>query len=140
MIIISLIINYRILPRESALVSISPREPAIENMAKKESKKTSTNPDVEANKNIAALSYIWILCLVPLLSKKNSEFAQFHAKQGLILFIIELIAGLFVWFPFFGQLLMLLLIVISVMGIIKTYNGEWWKIPFIYEWSKKINL
>jgi len=109
-------------------------------MAKKESKKISTNPDVETNKNIAALSYIWILCLVPLLGKKNSEFAQFHAKQGLILFIIELIAGLFIWFPFFGQLLMLLLIVISVIGIIKTYNGEWWKIPFVYEWSKKINL
>ena len=40
----------------------------------------------------------------------------------------------------FHFLLMLALIVISVMGIIKTYNGEWWKIPFIYEWSKKINL
>ena len=109
-------------------------------MAKKESKKTSANPDVETNKNIAALSYIWILCLVPLLGKKDSEFAQFHAKQGLILFIIELIASLFVWFPFFGQLLMLVLIIISVMGIVKTYNGEWWKIPFIFEWSKKINL
>ena len=28
----------------------------------------------------------------------------------------------------------------SVMGIIKTLNGEWWKAPYIYEWSKKINL
>lgn len=103
-------------------------------------KKTAKDPDVEKNKNMAALSYIWILCLVPLLLKKDSKFAQFHAKQGLVLFIIELIAGLLVWFPLFGQLLMLALIVIAVMGVIKALNGEWWKMPIIYEWSKKINL
>ncbi len=105
-------------------------------------KKTTTpkDQDVEANKTVAALSYFWILCLVPLLGKKDSKFAQFHAKQGLVLFIIEVIGGLVFWFPLFGQLLMLALVVISVMGIVKALNGEWWEIPFIYEWSKKINL
>lgn len=107
---------------------------------KKEDNKKSSDPDVEANKVIAALSYVWILFLVPLLAKRDSKFAQFHAKQGLVLFIIELIAGLIVWFPFFGQLIMLGLIVVAVMGIIKALNGEWWKIPYIYNWSLKINL
>lgn len=99
----------------------------------KESPKTSKDKDVQENKTIAALSYIWVLCLVPLLGKRDSEFAQFHAKQGLVLFIIEVIAGLFVWFPVFGPLLMLVLLVISVIGIVKTLNGEWWEAPFIYE-------
>lgn len=99
-----------------------------------------TDKDVEDNKTIAALSYAWILCLVPLLGKRDSKFAQFHAKQGLILFAIEIVAGLIVWFPIFGQLFMLALVIVSVVGIVKTLNGEWWKIPFIYEWSKKINL
>lgn len=99
-----------------------------------------TNKDVLENKAIAALSYAWILCLVPLLGKRNSKFAQFHAKQGLVLFIIELVASLLMWFPIFGQLLMLVLVVVAIMGIIKTLNGEWWKIPYIYQWSKKINL
>ena len=106
-------------------------------------KKTTTNlkdPDIEANKTLAALSYVWILCLVPLLGKRSSRFAQFHAKQGLVLFIIEIIAGLIFWVPLFGQLLMLAIAVVAVMGIVKTLNGEWWKIPYIYEWSKKINL
>lgn len=109
---------------------------------KKEEPKTKTSKDldVEVNKGIAVLSYVWILCLVPLLGKRDSEFAQFHAKQGLVLFIIEIVASLFIWFPIFGQLLMLLLLIVAVMGIIKTLNGEWWKIPYIYEWSKKINL
>jgi hypothetical protein len=35
---------------------------------------------------------------------------------------------------------MLALFVIAVMGIIKTLNGEWWEIPYIYDWSKKIKL
>ena len=96
--------------------------------------------DVEENKLLAALSYVWILCLVPLLAKRESKFAQFHAKQGLVLFIIDLIASLFFWFPLFGQLLMLLLLVVSILGIVKAYNGEWWKMPLVYEWSKKINL
>ena len=96
--------------------------------------------DIEANKTLAALSYVWILCLVPLLGKRNSKFAQFHAKQGLVLFVIEIIAGLIFWFPIFGQLLMLAIAVVAVMGIIKTLNGEWWEIPYIYEWSQKINL
>ena len=109
-------------------------------MTQEKNNENSSDLDVEANKNVAALSYLWVLCLVPLLGKKNSKFAQFHAKQGLILFIIELIAGLVAWFPFFGQLFILILIVVAVMGIVRAYNGEWWKIPFVYEWSKKINL
>ncbi len=109
------------------------------------SKKTTNNTsfdsaDVEKNKNIAVLSYVWILCLVPLLGKRDSEFAQFHAKQGLVLFAVEIIASLFVWFPIFGQLIMIGLLVLSVIGIVKTLNGERWEIPVIYEWSKKINL
>jgi uncharacterized membrane protein len=109
-------------------------------MPKEKKKKTAKDLDAEINKNIAAMSYLWILCLVPLLGKRDSEYAQFHAKQGLVLFGIELIASLFVWFPVFGQLFMLALLVISVMGVVKTLNEEWWEIPFIYEWSKKIKL
>ncbi len=107
---------------------------------KTESKNSSKEKDVENNKAIAALSYVWILCLIPLLGKRDSEFAQFHAKQGLVLFIIEIVVSLFAWFPIFGQLLMLALLVVAVMGIIKALNGEWWEVPLVYEWSKKIKL
>jgi uncharacterized membrane protein len=101
---------------------------------------TGTDPDVEANKTAAALSYLWILCLIPLLTKKDSKFAQFHAKQGLVLFGIELIASILFWFPVFGQLLSIVLVIVSVIGIIKAYNGEWYKMPYIYDWSLKIKL
>ncbi len=96
--------------------------------------------DIEQNNTIAALSYVWILFLIPMLAKRRSKFCQFHAKQGLVLFIVEIIASFIFWIPLIGQLLVLLLIIISIIGIVKTLNGEWWKVPFIYDWSKKINL
>ena len=96
--------------------------------------------DAEQNSGVAALSYLWILFIVPLLGKRNSKFAQFHAKQGLVLFGIELVAGMFAWFPIFGQLIVLALIVVAVMGAVKALNEEWWEIPYISEWSKKINF
>jgi uncharacterized membrane protein len=92
--------------------------------------------DAAENYTAAILSYIWILFLIPLLAKRNSKFCQFHAKQGLILFIASLVC----WFPFFGWVIGLLVILFSVIGIIKTYNKEWWKAPFIYELSEKIKI
>lgn len=100
--------------------------------------------DVEANKIVAALSYLWILFLVPLLIKRGSKFAQFHAKQGLVLFILEVIVSFVNIVPILGQLVWffasIIFLVASIIGIIKTLNGEKWEMPYIYEWSKKINL
>jgi len=98
------------------------------------------NSDVEANKTLGAMSYVFILFLVPLLGKRDSKFAQFHAKQGLVLFAVELLVFMFSWVPLLGQLAMLALLIISVMGVVKALNGEWWEIPYVYEWSKKVNL
>ena len=100
--------------------------------------------DVEANKIIASLSYIFILCLAPLLLKKNSGFAQFHARQGLTIAAAWFVLWIFGIIPlvgwvvaFFGNILLL---VVSITGVIKTLNGEAWQIPYVYEWSKKWNL
>lgn len=82
---------------------------------------------------LAAFSYAWILFAIPLFMKKDSEFVQFHAKQGAVLFAISI---LFFWFP----PIWFLLIVISVIAIVKTLSGEKWEIPVVSSWSKKINF
>ena len=105
-------------------------------MANKTTANKAADPDIEKNKTVAALSYVWILFLIPLLSKKRSKFSQFHAKQGLVLFLLSFIA----WFPLIGWLIGLAIIIISIMGILKCLEGTWWKAPYIYELSKKINL
>lgn len=96
--------------------------------------------DVEEHKLVAALSYVWILFLIPLLLNRDSKFSQFHARQGLILCIIEIVGSLVFWIPVVGQILFLLVLIIAVMGFIKTLQGEWWKAPLIYRWSEKIKL
>jgi uncharacterized membrane protein len=92
--------------------------------------------DIEDNKAMAALGYLWILCLVPLLAKPKSKFAQFHARQAVVLFLISFATIV----PIFGLFLFLVLVVVAVTALIKSYNGEWWKIPFVYDLSKKIKL
>ena len=105
-----------------------------------EKKQQIANKDVEENKTVAALSYLWVLCLVPLLTKKKSKFAQFHAKQGLVLFVIEIIGTFIFWIPLIGWAIAIALLVVAIMGVLKALNGEWWKIPYVYDWSKKFNL
>ena len=47
--------------------------------------------DIQQGKFLAFLSYIGILVLVPIFGSQNSKFIRFHANQGLILFIFEVL-------------------------------------------------
>ncbi|MBU0722248.1 hypothetical protein KKA93_02215 [Patescibacteria group bacterium] len=105
-------------------------------MTEEKTTKTPLDPDIKKNKTVAALSYVWILFLIPLLGKKRSTFSQFHAKQGLVLFLLSFLS----WFPLIGWLIGLAIIIISIIGILKCMEGAWWKAPYIYGLSKKINL
>lgn len=95
---------------------------------------------VDSEKYLAAVSYIWILCFVPLFLKRKSEFVQHHAKQGLMLFIAEIVGPIVFWIPVVGWLAGLCIIVLAVMGIMKSLSGEEWEMPFLGKYAKKINL
>jgi uncharacterized membrane protein len=92
--------------------------------------------DVQENKLWAILGYLGILCLIPLLAKKDSKFAQFHAKQGLILLIGEF----FVWVPILGWLLGIVIFVFWIMGIINVLNGKMTPLPIVGELAAKLNI
>ena len=101
--------------------------------------------DIEKHKAVACLSYIFLLFLVPLLTQKESTFAQFHAKQGMILFITWIVVAFILSvIPFIGWMLLpamnLLFIVVSVIAIVKTLSGEAWTIPGMATLQKTFNL
>ena len=96
--------------------------------------------DVEENKTIACLSYIGILCLIPLLAKKDSKFAVANAKQGLALLIVDVIVSAISWIPFVGWLLAIGVLIISIMGVVNCLQGKLWKIPYLYNLSRKWNF
>jgi fumarate reductase subunit D len=100
--------------------------------------------DIEENKVLAAIGYINILCLVPLFLKPKSEFCKFHGKQGLILFIAWIITCVLNVIPLLGQLIFVIgslaIFLLSVLGIIKALSGEYWEMPYVAEYAKKINI
>ena len=92
--------------------------------------------DIKDNKLWAFLGYLGILCLIPLLAKKDSKFAQFHSKQGLILLIGEF----FVWIPFVGWILGIIIFILWIMGVINVFSGKMKPLPLVGELAQKINL
>ena len=90
------------------------------------------------------LSYFGILFLIPLLICKDSRFAQFHAKQGLVLFIAEAIVFMISLIPFIGWLIgfvcWIACLVLSVMGIINVVNGRQILLPIIGKFAKNFEF
>jgi len=107
-------------------------------------KTKETNKDVEDNKVLAAISYIFILCLIPLLTKKDSPYVQFHAKQGLILVVCWFIIWVVMIIPVLGWLVnfigTILLVILSIMGIINALAGKKWELPYLGKYAEKINF
>lgn len=104
--------------------------------------------DIDSNRIVAAIGYVFILCLLPLLGKKESKFAQWHGKQGLALTIAAVvlwIAGFILAFiPIFGWLVMFFgwisLVVLGILGIVNALGGKYWEMPFLGKYAKEIKL
>lgn len=95
--------------------------------------------DVRENKIFAVLSYLGILVLVPLLAKKESKFAMFHAKQGLVL-LIGWIIGWLLSFVFIGFIIDIVLIIFSIWGLINAATGKMVKLPVIGDLAEKFKF
>lgn len=88
--------------------------------------------DIEENKDIAALGYVWVLSVFVYAYKRSSPFVAFHAKQGIVLFILSLL----VWaVPFVGRLLELIILALAVMGFLAAAQGQRRELPLVYALS-----
>jgi fumarate reductase subunit D len=100
--------------------------------------------ETQDEKIFAVISYLWILCFIPLLMKKGNKFIMFHAKQGLVLFICSLAVWIIGIVPFIGGLIgllgSLLWGIISIIGMVQALMGNSWEIPLLGEYAKKISL
>ena len=96
--------------------------------------------DIDENMLMAALSYVGVLVLIPLLLKRNSRFSQEHARQGLVLFIAWIIGSFVFWIPFVGWFLAAALLIVNLNALFRCMQGEFWEIPYIGAYRHKINL
>lgn len=91
----------------------------------------------------AIMAYIPLLCFVPLLSMKENKEARFHARQGVLLFLIELVAVLFLVDAISDLVFKGILIgavALSVAGIVFAIQGRNYRLPIIGDLADKAKL
>jgi len=119
---------------------------------------TSGGQKMDEGKVMGILSYLSILCLIPLFTKKDDDFIYFHAKQGLVLFgfeivvyvIYRIIVGMLIgsivgwgmlsiWSLIFN-LVDLGLLVLSIMGIINVVQNKKKELPLIGKFARNLKF
>jgi uncharacterized membrane protein len=104
-----------------------------------------TNQEVEEGKIWAFIGYWWILFLVPLLGKKDNKFALFHGKQGLVLFAFEILIWVLSYIPVIGWFIIgpiggIVCLVLAIVGMVKSLQGIYWKMPVLGDIAEKIKI
>ncbi|ADT83291.1 DUF4870 domain-containing protein [Thermococcus barophilus] len=102
-----------------------------------EVEKSKTSLGLEENIE-AALAYVlgFLTGIIFLLLEKESDFVRFHAMQSTITFLgIFIIQRILMFIPFLGAILGMLLgligLILWILGIVKAYQGEYYKFPIV---------
>lgn len=89
--------------------------------------------DIEKNKDVAAMSYLWILSVVVLYARRDSPFIQYHARQGLWLFLVSIPVWLI---PIAGRYLEFFVLAAMIIGFINAAQGLMHDLPVIGQLAK----
>jgi uncharacterized membrane protein len=93
----------------------------------------------------AALAYLagFITGIVLLVIEKQSRFVRFHAMQSTVLFLGVLVLSIVInTIPLLGAFLYAFLlfpavVIVWLVLMFKAYNGEYFKLPVVGEFSEK---
>ena len=95
-------------------------------------------------KFLGAISYLGVLCLIPVILKSKNNFVRFHAAQGIILFIAEIIFTLIWIIPFIGLFIgflgWILWSIFCLIGLINSIAGREWELPVLHSFTKRIRF
>ena len=98
--------------------------------------------DIQEGKFFAVISYLSFLCIISLVLKKGNNFALYHAKQGLVLFVFEVASFLLSIIPIFGWLIsrfgIAIFGILSLWGILQALMGNYNRFPIVSDIADKI--
>jgi len=120
---------------------------------------SATEEQINEGKSLAWLAYLGILFLIPLLAHKDNPFSKYHARQGMVLFFVEVALGI-VWgilyaialaiaFGIGGVGFCLVLVwiimplaylfvgILALIGLIQALSGKFWKMPILGNLAEK---
>jgi len=100
-------------------------------------------PTQQKNTGMAIIAYI--IFFIPLLTDaKNDPFVKYHVKQGLLVLITGIIAGILgniLWrFWMIDQLLNLIVFVLMIIGIMNASKGEQKPLPIIGKFAENFKF
>jgi len=100
--------------------------------------------DIQEGKFFAVISYISFLCIIALVLKKENKFALYHAKQGLVLFVFEVVSFVLSIIPILGWLIrvlgLMVFTLVALWGILQALMGNYSRVPVISDIADKIVL
>ena len=109
------------------------------NMAKKKISKVDIDPMI-----MSLFSYVSFLALLPLIWPPKDATTKFHAKQGLALFIAEVLTAIIGLVPLLGWFIAAILswlwVGLSIYGIFNVLVGRKRRIPIVGEFVDKIKI
>lgn len=107
---------------------------------KKSATSIPSSPSTELQHNaklLAALSYLWVLSALVLVLFRGNDYISFHAKQGLVLWLLSIVF----WFvPVIGWLANLAVMVLILIGFLQALEGKRWTMPYIGTLADRIRL
>lgn len=106
--------------------------------------KIKQDKEIKEGKIFAVVSYWLILCILPLLLKKDNKFAVHHGKQGLVLFIFLVAGFIFNIIPILGwivyRLVLFIYLLLMLWGTIQALSGNYSRIPIVSDIADKISI
>ena len=110
-------------------------------MAKIEKKK-GNDQEILEGKVFALLAYLSVLCIIPLVFKKQNDFALFHGRQGLVIFVGEVAVFILhiVLGPWILKLGTFAFGIFSLIGIVAVLQDQYLKLPIVWDVAEKITL
>ncbi len=98
---------------------------------------------VDSNKLMAAISYLGLLVIVPILVAREDKFTMWHAKQGVLVLIGYVVASILSAvgpLSILGSLFWLAMIIVSVVGFVQALQGKWWELPVVGKFAKNFKF
>ena len=91
---------------------------------------------------LAVMSYLGVLSLVPLVMNRKDPYVQFHARQGVVLWMWEVLSIYSLLLPGVGKVFFkfssVACLVLSILGIVAVLLGRAWKFPVVGAWAEKL--
>ena len=115
----------------------------------------SIDPEqLERGRLLASVSYLPGLCFLGLLGAPENAFIGLHARQGFLLFLVEIVIAVFFWIydgtlgriwlfgPIVGYLIKFpvwtAVLLVTVYGVVRAANGELARIPYLGEQVERV--